>query len=173
MKKMRTQTLVLSALLMAMYVVLSEFSINLPFLKIGFSPIPVILGGLLFGNLIGGMVGILGSFLSQLVTYGLMWTTIFWVIPVGVRGFLVGVYAKKKQYRLKGIEIFLLILVTSMIVTILNTLGLYASKIMDIATWKETIWVILWPRMLSSVMTSCVYAIVVIPIFRLLKKHLV
>lgn len=172
MKKMKTQTLVLNALLMAMHVVLSMFSVNLPFLKIGFSPLPVILGGLLFGNVIGGLVGLLGSFLYQMVSYGLMWTTVFWVIPVGVRGFLVGLYAKKKRFKLKGIEIFLLIVITSILVTILNTIGLYLSGIMDIATWKESIWIILWPRISTSIVTSCVYTMVVIPVFRLLKKYL-
>lgn len=170
MRKMKTQTLVLSALLMAMHVVLSIWSVNLPFVKINLSGLPIILGGLLFGPFVGGLVGTLGSFLYQILAYGLMWTTIFWIIPVGVRGFLVGLYAKKKNFKLKGYEIMLLIVITSIIVTILNTFGLYWSGILN--NFTETIWVVIWPRLISSVGTSMVYTVVTIPLFRLLRNCL-
>lgn len=168
MKKMKTQTLVVSALLMAMHVVLSIWSINLPFMKINLSGLPIIIGGLLFGPAIGTIVGFLGHFLYQMLSYGLMATTIIWVIPIAVRGLIIGLYAKYKKFKLGKVETLLLIIVSSLIVTVLNTVGLYLAGILT--NFKETILVVLGPRLLSSLLTAIIYGIIVIAVMKPLRK---
>lgn len=168
MRKMKTQTLVVSALLMAMHVVLSIWSINLPFMKINLSGLPIIIGGLLFGPVIGATVGFLGHFLYQILIYGFMATTIIWVIPIGIRGLIVGLYAKHKKYKLGKIETLLLIIVSSLVVTVLNTIGLYLAGILT--NFQETIFVVLGPRLLSSVITAIIYGIIVIAVMKPLRK---
>ena len=41
------------------------------------------------------MVGAVGGFLNQMLTYGFTVTTLMWIFPNAVRGLLVGLYAKK------------------------------------------------------------------------------
>lgn len=168
MRKMKTQTLVVSALLMAMHVVLSIWSINLPFMKINLSGLPIIVGALLFGPVIGTLVGLLGHFLYQMLIYGLMATTIIWVIPIGVRGLIIGLYAKHKKFKLGNFETFVLIIISSLVVTVLNTIGLYLAGILT--NFTETIFTVLGPRLLSSLLTAIIYGIIVIAIMKPLRK---
>lgn len=91
---MKAKRMVTVAMLIAMYVVLSLFSINLGNMKITLDSLPIIVGAALLGPLDGFLIGFFGSFLNQLLTFGLTPTTILWVIPAAVRGLLIGLYAK-------------------------------------------------------------------------------
>lgn len=51
---------------------------------------PLLLEQLYLGPLDGFLIGFFGSFLNQLLTFGLTPTTILWVIPAAVRGLLIG-----------------------------------------------------------------------------------
>ncbi len=56
--KLTTRTLVISALLIAMAVVLGQFSFMVgPSVRIGFSRVPIIVSGMLLGPLAGGLTG--------------------------------------------------------------------------------------------------------------------
>ena len=167
-KRMKTQTLVMSALLMAMHIVLSLFSITLPMMKINLSGLPIIIGGLLFGPLVGTLVGLLGSLLYQILSYGLMSTTILWIIPHAVRGLIVGLYAKSKNYRLGKAEIVGVVIISSVIATLLNTVGMYIDGIV----WKYEAgaFAAIPVRLLNSVITSALYVIVIIPLMKPLRK---
>ena len=59
-----------------MYVVLSYVSINLGNMVITVSAIPIIMGGMLFGPIAGLEIGLIGSFLNQMLKYGITPTTI-------------------------------------------------------------------------------------------------
>ena len=96
--KRTTRRLALDAMLSAMFVVLSLISISLPNMKITLDALPVLVASLLFGPLDGLSVGLIGSFLNQLLTYGLSPTTLLWILPAGLRGLLVGLYAKRHQF---------------------------------------------------------------------------
>ena len=48
---------------------------------------------MLYGPVGGLLVGLLGAFMGQLLTYGVTATTILWILPQAARGLLVGVYA--------------------------------------------------------------------------------
>lgn len=169
MKKMKTQTLVLSALLMAMHIVLSLFSITLPIMKINLSGLPIIVGGLLFGPMIGSVVGLLGSFLYQLLSYGLMSTTVLWIIPHAVRGLIVGLYAKHKKFKLGKGETIFLILVSSLVATLLNTIGMYIDGI--VWGYDSAAFVAILPRLLNSILTSVLYAVIIIPLMKPIRNY--
>ena len=167
-RRMKTQTLVLCALLMAMHVVLSYFSIDLPLMKINLSPLPIIIGGMMFGPVIGGMVGLLGSLLYQMLKFGIDPTTILWIIPVGLRGLLVGLYAKTKKFRVNKVEAVLLIVVTSIIATVLNTIFLYITGYVN---KEESAWIIFGSRILNCLMMSAVCSVIIIPLMKPLRKY--
>src|SRR5574344_1123237 len=79
----KTKKLVLYALFTAIHVVLCYASINLGNMKITISGLPIIIGAMLFGPMAGLEIGLLGSLLNQLLTYGLTLTTVLWIIPAG------------------------------------------------------------------------------------------
>lgn len=168
-KRMKTQTLVLSALLMAMHIVLSYFSLDLPLMKINLSPLPIIIAGMMFGPVIGGTVGILGSLLYQMLKFGIDPTTILWIIPVGVRGLLIGLYAKMRKFQINKIEMVLLIVVTSLVATVLNTIGLYIAGFINKA--EQTVWMVFGSRILNSLIMSAVCSVIVLPLMKPLRKY--
>lgn len=170
MKRTKTQTLVLSALLMAMHIILSYFSLDLPLMKINLSPLPIILAGLLFGPIVGGTVGLIGSLLYQMLKFGIDPTTILWIIPVGIRGLLIGLYAKLRKYKMNVFEMIVLIIFTSFIATILNTIGLYIAGYINMA--EKSLWAIMGPRLLNSLLVSVVCIVIVLPLIKPLKKFL-
>ena len=81
MKISKTKRLALDAMLAAMFVVLSLFSINLPGMKITLDSLPILVGAALLGPLDGLAVGLIGSFLNQMITYGFTATTLLWILP--------------------------------------------------------------------------------------------
>ncbi|NBG87116.1 folate family ECF transporter S component [Isachenkonia alkalipeptolytica] len=63
--KLTTRTLVISALLISMAVVLGQFSFMVgPSVRIGFSRIPIIVSGMLLGPLAGGLTGIVHDLIN-------------------------------------------------------------------------------------------------------------
>ena len=78
-----TKKLCYIALLVAVYVLLSmTFTIKTGNLEITFKSLPVVVAALL------------GEFLCQVMMYGLMPTTILWLLPPVVRGLVIGCAAK-------------------------------------------------------------------------------
>ena len=90
-----TKKLCYIALLVAVYVLLSmTFTIKTGNLEITFKSLPVVVAALLFGPAAGGLTALLGEFLCQVMMYGLMPTTILWLLPPVVRGLVIGCAAK-------------------------------------------------------------------------------
>ena len=90
-----TKKLCYIALLVAVYVLLSmTFTIKTGNLEITFKSLPVVVVALLFGPAAGGLTALLGEFLCQVMMYGLMPTTILWLLPPVVRGLVIGCAAK-------------------------------------------------------------------------------
>jgi len=68
MKKISLQALIRCAMLVAMEVMLNRFvSIKTPFLKIGLSFVPVVMGGMLYGPIGGAVVGGLGDMIGAIL----------------------------------------------------------------------------------------------------------
>ena len=153
---------------MAMHIVLSMFSITLPMMKINLSGLPIIVGALLFGPWIGALVGLLGSLLYQILSYGLMSTTILWIIPHAVRGLIVGLYARHRKFKLTKMELVWVVIISSVVATILNTVGMYIDGIV----WNYEAGAIaaIPVRLLNSIITSILYVVIIIPLMKPLRK---
>jgi uncharacterized membrane protein len=67
---MKPKQLALDAMLIAMFVALSFVSVDLGNLKITFDALPILIGALLFGPVDGLIIGLLGGFMYQLLSYG-------------------------------------------------------------------------------------------------------
>jgi len=93
--KEKTMVLCRVALLAAAYFVLSiTLTIKTPYLEITFKSLPVVVGALMFGPVGGGLVALFGELLAQMIgPYGLMPTTVLWLLPPLTRGLLLGAVA--------------------------------------------------------------------------------
>lgn len=94
MSKLNIKALCRMALLIAVYVLLSiTLVIKTGNLEVTFKSLPVVVGALLFGPVSGGLVALVGEFLSQLLSWGLTPTTILWVVPPVASGLIIGAAA--------------------------------------------------------------------------------
>ncbi len=157
---MNTTKLVVNALFIALHVALCYVSINLGNMVITAAGLPIILGGLLFGPLAGLEIGLIGSFLNQMLKYGLTATTVLWILPAGVKGLMVGAYAKHHAYRLRRGQTFFIIAASSLVVTVLNTAVMYIdSKLYGYYSYAYVFGMLI-PRVISAVLTSAVHLVV-------------
>lgn len=170
---MKARKMVLMAMLVGLYFILSMYgTIKLgQTMKITVDGLPIVIGALIFGPVEGMVIGLMGSFLSQLLGYGITATTILWIIPAGIRGLIVGLYAKKHG----GIEIakgqlaFILI-VSGILVTIVNTGSIYLDSL--IYGYYNPV-VVFGPvpvRLLNGVITAIAYVAVTYPLLKCVKS---
>ena len=84
--------LVLNAVLIALYVVLSFLKIPIGnLLRVNMASFAVVVSAVAFSPIDGLWVGFLGEFLAQILgPYGLTPTTVLWALPEGARGLLLG-----------------------------------------------------------------------------------
>ena len=76
MGKLKTKDLVIAAVLAAMVAILASLAITTNAFKITFESLPVHFAGLVFGPLVGFLVGTIGTLLYQMLVYGLTATPI-------------------------------------------------------------------------------------------------
>ena len=167
--KRTTRRLALDAMLSAMFVVLSLISISLPNMKITLDALPVLVASLLFGPLDGLSVGLIGSFLNQLLTYGLSPTTLLWILPAGLRGLLVGLYAKRHRFKLTVRQLIMITVVTALLTTAFNTLIMYLDSVIIGYSFAATLPTVFF-RIVAGIMTSIVFSLVLPGIIKVLKK---
>lgn len=173
MKDQKLRKMVLCAALVALFVVLGRFSLNLKVFKLTFSSLPVVVAGLTFGPVYGAVVGLLGEFLGQMIgEYGLMITTPMWMLPVGLRGFLVGLYSQKHGFVLTYRQTVLCMILSSTAVSLVNTPLIYLdSKIYGYysfaAVFGGTI-----ARFVTGIAVAAILSTVAYPVARALRLQL-
>jgi len=126
---MKTKRLVTDAMLIAIYFVFSLFAIDAWGLKFTIEALPVLVAAALFGPVDGLIVGLLGSFMNQMLKWGLTATTVLWIMPAGVRGLMVGLYARGKGFEMTRVQTVMIVVISSLVVTTLNTAVWYVDSI--------------------------------------------
>ena len=166
----RTKRLALDAMLAAMFTVLSLVSISLPNMKITLDSLPVLVAAFLLGPLDGLAVGLVGSFLNQLLTYGLTATTVLWILPAGLRGLLVGLYVKRHGFELTQKQTVLIVVLSALAVTALNTVIMAVDSL--IYGYFSTAYVFgaLVFRIIAGVLTAVIFSLLIPPLIKQLKK---
>lgn len=112
----------------AMCAVLGYLSIDMGNLKVTFESLPILISALLFGPASGMAVGGIGTLIYQMMRYGISATTVLWMLPYIVCGFLVGWYAKKSDFNLSSQKVMVLVVFNELLITILNTGVLYVDS---------------------------------------------
>ena len=168
-----TRKMVTIAMLIAVYVVLSLVgTLNLWWIRISVDSLPIILGALLYGPVGGLLVGLLGSLMNQLITYGLTATTVLWVIPAAARGLMIGAYAKKCHFELSGAKIVGVLCVTAVVVTALNTGAMYIDSVIYNYYSYAYVFGGLVVRIISGAATAVLMVFVAPPVVNLLNRSL-
>lgn len=169
---MKPKRLATNAVLVAMYLVLSLVSINLGNQKITLDSLPILVGAALFGPVDGLIVGLLGSFLNQLLFsgYGLTPTTILWILPAGVRGAMVGGFAKHFRFEMTRGQTIFITVISALVVTALNTVVMFIdSKIYGYYSYVYVFGALV-SRIIVGVVTAAVFALLLPTILRSLQK---
>ncbi len=170
-KQISVKVLVLCAMLTALYVVLSLLAIRIDNnLRITADSLPIVVAGMLLGPVPGLAVGLLGNLIEQILLHGLGITTVLWIMADGVRGLLVGWYAKRKGYHLNHKQTIFITILAAIVATLLNTSAMYLDRV--ITNTSYLIWVWLPPRILTGVITSAVIGAVLPHLLKVLKRSL-
>ncbi len=166
-QKNLTKMLCINAVMVALYVVLEYVSVRIGNnLKITFNGLPIIISAIFFGPLAGAFTGGLGSFISQMLQFGFSPTTVLWILPAIARGLTVGILYKycRKKY------LSLYIVLSSLIVSALNTLTLYVDGKLYHYYNPATFLTATAFRFASGIITAVVYIAVIYAIMKPLEK---
>ena len=168
---MKTRRIVLIGLLVAMYVVLSLFlTVTLWNFKITFEALPILVGAFLLGPVDGLLIGFLGSFLNQMLTYGFTPTTLLWVLPHAFSGLLVGFLAKRLKGELTVKNVAVITVISALCVTALNTLAMYVDSKMFGYYSKAFVFGALGVRVITGIATAVAFALILPTLLAQLKK---
>lgn len=169
-KRTRTMWLVICGMLIALYVVLSMLTIRIGNLRITVDSLPIVVAGALLGPTAGLSVGLLGNLIEQMLTYGLGPTTALWIVADGVRGLMVGWYARRHGYRLTTVQLMLVAVAAAIAVTVINTCALYVDSKINGYYTDALIWGGLAARFLTGMVTSAVIGAVLPPLLKVLRR---
>ena len=173
-EKFTTRKIVMTAMLTAVYVVLCLVgTIRLWWMNISVASLPLIIAAMLFGPVGGMLVGLLGSFLEQLLNYGLMATTVLWLVPNTVRGMLLGLYMKKNGYHLSRVQLIGATSVAALITTALNTVVMYLDSVIQGYYSYAYVFGGIGTRVVAGIATAVIMAFVAPPVVELLERTIV
>ena len=162
--KMKTKRLVTNAMLAAMCAVLGYVSLDLGNLKFTFESFPILLGSLLFGPVDGMIIAFIGTGIYQILKYGLMSTTILWILPYVIYALYMGLLRKK--------NLWIVAITGGIILTLLNTGVIYLdSVIWDYYTFAYVFGSFVF-RLITSIIKSIVYVVIIKKIWNSIKKVL-
>ena len=171
MKLSKTKRLALDAMLAAMFVVLSLFSIRLPGMKLTLDALPVLVAAARLGPVDGLAVGLIGSFLNQMITYGFTATTLLWIIPAGIRGLLVGLYAKRHGFSMTLRQTVFITISTALLVTALNTFFMYVDSWVYSYSYTAAL-ATLALRVLAGIITAVLFSLLLPALLAALRRLL-
>ena len=139
--------------------------------KLPLGALPIIIAAVQCGPLMGAAVGLTGTFLTQLITYGLTPTTALWILPAGIRGVCMGLLFIAFKRSMKTLPLIAEITVSSVIVTAVNTLVIYLDSVIYGYYTPAVVWGGLFVRIVTAVISSVVFALILPPIVCAIDKR--
>lgn len=161
-KEMRTSSMVHASILIAISIVLTRFASFMltPYIRLGFGPLPIYLGGILLGPWIGAMIGGLADLIGfWFNTFGAAYPNPFITLASVCRGLLPPLFL-----RLLGTKelSFRNILITIILTEIVSGLGLTTYGLTMI--YKLPFSVLIVPRLVSTSILVLIYSVILYPI---------
>ena len=174
MKKIAVLDLCLCAAAAALHIVLELFcTIRIGNdLKITLAALPFLVCAFLCGPVEGLLSGIVGTFLSQLLTFGITITTPFWILPYAVQALLAGLiftaFKKKADLRNIALSVFL----SGFAAVILTWFASYLDGVVFFKYMTLPALLALIPlRLLVWAIVSVVYTAVSLPLVKALLRY--
>jgi len=161
-KKMRTSTMVHASILIAISIVLTRFASFMltPYIRLGFGPIPIYLGGILFGPWVGAMIGGLADLIGfWFNTFGAALPNPFIALASVCRGLLPPLFLKilgAKQPSFKAL------LITIALTEIVAGLGLTTYGLTTIYHLPFSVLIV--PRLVSTSILVLINSLILYPI---------
>lgn len=170
-QKISVRQLCLMGILCALFAVLDYFSIGVgQTIKITFAGLPILLAAVTLGSIPAVIVGLTGSLTCQLIKYGFGWMTLLWILPAGLRGLSMGLIFKALGEKCQNPAwLFVPVVISSLLVTAVNTGVTYLDSIIFHYYTPGLIAGALGVRIISSILTSVVYVITLVPLMKALK----
>lgn len=174
-EKWNLNTLCILALLTAMMVLLSlTLAVRTDYFKLTFGSLPVVLAAMLYGPLAGATVAVLGEFMVQLLTFGLMPTTVIWIFPPAIRAVVVGLAAAQLKKTGTPLEsrpavCYAVCILGAVLTTTGNTLGMWLDSLVYRTSFSAALF-ITPARYVSGVVTAAVIATLSMPLVQLLRR---
>ncbi|MCF0229245.1 MAG: ECF transporter S component [Parasporobacterium sp.] len=173
MKKTAVMDLCMCAAAAALHIVLELFcTIRIGNdLKITLAALPFIVIAFLCGPLEGFITGIVGTLLSQLLTYGITITTPFWIIPYAVQGLTAGLVFRGFKRKVTVLNMAVSVFSSGFASVVLMWIASYLDGVVFFKYWTPEILIALIPvRLLVWVIISAAYTGISIPLCRALLK---
>lgn len=175
MRKKVIFNIVVASILAAMALVLEKLGIKIPLLgstttlRISFYGLPLMIAGIIFGFKTGLLAGFITATISQLILsdYGITPTTPLWMLAYIVFGVLSGLIIKLFKGKISIISIITAVVITSICVSLANSLALYVDGIVFDYDTKIT-FVLIISRIFVSMIVACIY----VPLLYILSKRL-
>ena len=171
--------LAMDAVLVALYVAMSMLAITLGGFKLTFEHLPVIICAVLFGPVDAMLVGGLGEWINQMLTFGFTPTTILWMAPAIFCGLATGLGARLAGNQL-GVNALLnkklplaffgLCIAVALGCSLMNTFTLYVDSKMFGYYSYAMVFGILWLRLATGAISSVLMALASKPVVIALKK---
>ena len=125
---MKTKQLTIDAMMAAMCAVLGYLALDTNIIKASFESLPVLVSALLFGPVNGALVGGIGSFVYQMLRYGVSATTVLWMLPCIASGLIAGMGAKMRNFSLSRVQTITLVVVSELVFMALNTFTIFVDS---------------------------------------------
>ena len=171
--KLNIRMMAIDAVLVAMYVVLNSIAFRVANFKFTLDAFPIIVGAVMFGPFHGCLIGFLGSGIYQLFFsgYGITPTTLLWMLPVIVRGLIIGAYSKSKCYSPSVVGLMIFTVIAGILTTALNTLALYVDSIIYHYYSYTLVFGLLIPKFIISVVLAVVFALITPSLVKKIRKN--
>ncbi|MBQ9030732.1 MAG: ECF transporter S component [Parasporobacterium sp.] len=173
MKRLAVLDLTMCAVSIALHIVLELFlTIRIGNdLKITLAALPFLVIAFLCGPLEGLISGIVGTFLSQLLTFGVTITTPFWVLPYAAQGLLAGLLFRAFRCRITVKTVGISVFVSGLLSVILTWFASYLDGVVFFKYMTLEVLIGLIPlRLLVWVIISVIYTAVILPVSMALLK---
>ncbi|MBQ6847866.1 MAG: ECF transporter S component [Clostridia bacterium] len=178
MKKANVKILCVSSVLAALYVALELLAMYSGILTFGdnyqipISCFPLILASVTLGPIWGTAVGIVGSFLSQMLSpYGIGWSSVIWMIPTILYSLAVALLFLAFKKNCKRVVLSVQFIISSLLLSFLNIAANYSFNIL--ADFSNVLLKLFLPvKIVFAVVFAIVFAIVTPPVIKKLKPFI-
>ena len=178
-KRFTVRRLTLDAVLVAVYFALSMLAVPIGGLKLTFEHLPIIICAVAFGPVDALLVGLLGEFMNQMLTYGFTPTTLLWTLPALFRGLSMGLCARLVKKHL-GVDALMekkfpaafaaVCVISGVICSCINTFAFYVDSKMFGYYSYAMVFGVFWLRIGASAISSVVMAVAAKPVVTALRR---